>query len=152
VKWKALVFWANPSLRKVSDLIASAEFCSNLGTIYIEAHKLIDADPALAALSLSELRNKLDDEGFPVDLLIEQFRDLSQFNENVLDTFILQVKSRSYEPEGPQVLADCIENQGQQLSSSIHQLLDQSVQNVISITEVGGGFGKEIENHPFASA
>jgi hypothetical protein len=136
----------------VSELIASAEFCSNLGTIFIEAHELIDADPALAALSLSELRSKLDDKGFPVDLLIEQFNDLSQSNENVLDTFILQVKSRSYEPEGPQVLADCIENQGQQLSSSIHQLLDQSVQNMISIAEVGGGFGKKIESHPLASA
>ena len=136
----------------MSELIASAEFCSNLGTIFIEAHKLIDADPALAALSLSELRSKLDDKGFPVDLLIEQFNDLSQSNENVLDTFILQVKSRSYEPEGPQVLADCIVNQGQQLSNSIHQLLDQSVQNAISITEVGGGFGKNIESHPLASA
>jgi hypothetical protein len=123
-----------------------------LGTIYIEAHKLIDMDPSLAALSLSDLRCKLDDEGFPIDLLIDELSDLSKSNENILDTLLHQVKFRLHEPEGLQVLASCIENQGQQVSNSIYQLLDVSVKHSISINEVGGGIGKRIENHPWKFA
>lgn len=138
-------------ISQVTDLIASTDFCANLGTIFVEVHKLIDAEPDLASLSLSELRSKLDDEGLPIDALIDELSDLSQANQSILDTLILHIKSRLHEPDALHVLADCIESQGKQVSISIHQLLDKSVQNALVTAEVGGGFGKKIVNHPWAS-
>jgi hypothetical protein len=123
------------------DSTISTEFAANLGQIVAETYKLIDEEPDLAALSLTELRGKLDSEGLPIDVVIEQLSGLSESNENFLDTFLIQVRPLLDEPNGLQVLTNSIDDQSQEISEKIHQLLDESVQSSLSIDKVGGGSG-----------
>jgi len=132
------------------ESIISAEFGVNLGQVVVETYKLIDEEPALAALSLSQLRGKLDSEGLPIDIVIEQLNILASSNENFLATFLLQLRSRLDEPNGLQILTDSIDDQGQEISEKIHQILDESVQSSLSIDKVGGGSGNM--KHPWLAA
>jgi hypothetical protein len=125
----------------------STEFAANLGLIVAETYKLIDEEPDLAVISLAALREKLDSEGLPIDEVIEQLGSLSESSENFLDSFLIQIKPLLDEPSGLQILTDTIDDQGQEISKKIHQLLDESVQSSLSIDKVGGGSGNM--KHPW---
>jgi hypothetical protein len=129
------------------DSTISTEFADNLGQIVVEAYKLIDEEPALASLSLTELRAKLDSEGLPIDVVIEGLSGLSESNDNFLDTFFIQVRPLLDEPNGLQILTDSIDDQSQDISEQIHQLLDKSVQSSQFVDKVGGGSGNM--KHPW---
>ena len=125
----------------------STEFAANLGLIVTETYKLIDEEPDLGVISLAALREKLDSEGLPIDEVIEQLGGLSESSENFLDSFLIQIKPLLDEPSGLQILTDTIDDQGQEISKKIHQLLDESVQSSLSIEKVGGGTGNM--KHPW---
>jgi hypothetical protein len=125
----------------------STEFAANLGLIVAETYKLIDEEPDLGVISLAALREKLDSEGLPIDEVIEQLGGLSESSENFLDSFLIQIKPLLDEPSGLQILTDTIDDQGQEISKKIHQLLDESVQSSLSIEKVGGGTGNM--KHPW---
>jgi hypothetical protein len=125
----------------MTDSIISNEFGVNLGQVVVETYRLIDEEPALAELSLSELRGRLENEGLPIDVVIEQLSIFSDSNNNFLNTFLLQVKPRLDEPDGLQILTDSIDGQSPEISGKIHQLLDESVQSSLSIDKVAGGSG-----------
>ena len=134
----------------MTDSIISNEFGVNLGQVVVETYRLIDEEPALAELSLSELRGRLENEGFPIDVVTEQLSIFSDSNNNFLNTFLLQVKPRLDEPNGLQILTDSIHGQSPEISGKIHQLLDKSVQSSLSIDKVAGGSGSI--RHPLVAA
>lgn len=126
-------------------LIPSSELETLAGTLLLAINARIEADASLAALSLAEWRQWLDDEGYPIDQAIEQFgAQVSPPFDAELQALAAEITAHLEQPDGLAVLTSLIDAQPPSVADCLHDFIDRALTEARQAYSLAGGANNKV--------